>query len=150
MLTLPYLQNILKGQLPSDITKPSTQIIEAAGGYDGIISLIQTKNISPMVILENSEMGEFSVRPGGFVKTTQSVWVMKMVAKEEDRRKVQDECFALMRRIIGIFIKHNEESELAQWEWDHIPWGVRNAGANFTGYEFTIHFSEDIDLGYHG
>ena len=150
MLTLQYLQNILRGQMPNDITKPNTQIIESPGGYDGIISLIQTKGISPMVILEHSEMGELSVRPGGFVKTSQSVWVMKMVGKEEDRRKVQDECFAMVKRIIGIFINHNEEPELSEWEWDHVPYGVRNAGANFTGYEFTLHFSEDIDLGYHG
>lgn len=150
MLTLQYLQNILRGQMPNDITKPATQIIESPGGYDGIISLIQTKGISPMVILEHSEMGEFSVRPGGFMKTSQSVWVMKMVGKEEDRRKVQDECLEMVKRIIGVFINHNEESELAEWEWDHIPYGVRNAGANFTGYEFTLHFSEDIDLGYHG
>lgn len=150
MLTLQYLQNILRGQMPNDITKPATQIIESPGGYDGIISLIQTKGISPMVILEHSEMGEFSVRPGGFMKTSQSVWVMKMVGKEEDRRKVQDECLEMVKRIIGVFINHNKESELAEWEWDHIPYGVRNAGANFTGYEFTLHFSEDIDLGYHG
>lgn len=150
MLTLQYLQNILRGQMPNDITKSATQIIESPGGYDGIISLIQTKGISPMVILEHSEMGEFSVRPGGFMKTSQSVWVMKMVGKEEDRRKVQDECLEMVKRIIGVFINHNEESELAEWEWDHIPYGVRNAGANFTGYEFTLHFSEDIDLGYHG
>ena len=103
-----------------------------------------------MVILEHSEMGEISVRPGGFMKTSQYVWVMKMVGKEEDRRKVQDECLEMVKRIIGVFINHNEESELAEWEWDHIPYGVRNAGANFTGYEFTLHFSEDIDLGYHG
>lgn len=150
MLTLPYLQNILRGQLPNDITKPNTQIIESEGGYDGIISLIQTKGISPMIILEHSEMGEFSVRPQGFMKTSQSIWVMKMVAKEEDRRRVQNECMALAQRIITVFIKHEKDAELDQWEWGSIPWGVRNAGANFTGYEFTLHFSEDIDLSYHG
>lgn len=152
MLTLDYLRTIIKGKMPNDISKPSTQIIEAAGGYDGIISLIQTKNISPMIILEQSEMGEFSVNPSGFLKTSQSIWVMKMVAKEEDRRKVQDECFDMVKRIIGIFIKRNDEKDpqLECWEWDHIPWGVRNAGANYTGYEFTMHFSEDTDLSYHG
>ena len=134
----------------NDITKPNTQVVESPGGYDGIISLIQTKGISPMVILEHSEMGELSVRPGGFVKTSQSVWVMKMVGKEEDRRKVQDECFAMMKRIISVFVRHNEDPELSEWEWDRIPYGVRNAGASFTGYEFTLNFSEDIDLEYHG
>lgn len=152
MLTLEHLRDIIRGKMSNDILKPSTQIIESPGGYDGIISLIQTKSVSPMIILEQSEMGEFSVNPGGFLKTSQSIWVMKMVAKEEDRRKVQDECLDMVKRIIGIFIEQDkkEDPELERWEWDHIPWGVRNAGANFTGYEFTMHFSEDTDLSYNG
>ena len=150
MLTLPYLQNILRGQLPNDINKPTTQIIEAAGGYDGIVSLVQTKGISPLVILENSEIGEFSFRPGGFIKSSQSIWVMKMVAKDEDRQSVQNECMKMVKRILSIMAKHAKDEELKEWEWDHIPFGVRNAGANFTGYEFTLYFSEDTDLSYHG
>ena len=150
MLTLPYLQKILRGQLPNEIIKPDTQIIESAGGYDGIVSLIQTKGISPMVILENSEIGEFSLRPGGFEKTSQSIWVMKMVPKDGDRSKIQRECKTMMEKIISIFVKHEKDKELDQWEWDRVPYGVRNAGANFTGYEFTLYFSEDTDLSYHG
>lgn len=150
MLTLPYLQSVLRGQLPNEITKPSTQIIESAGGYDGIISLIQTKGVSPMVILENSEIGEFGFLPEGFQKTSQSVWVMKMVAKDEDRRRVQNECMKMVKRILSIMGKHVHDSELEEWEHERIPWAVRNAGANFTGYEFTLYFSENTELEYHG
>jgi hypothetical protein len=150
MLTLPYLQNILRGQLPNEINKPDKQIIEAAGGYDGIVSLIQTKGISPMVILENSEIGEFGFLPEGFLKSSQSIWVMKMVAKDEDRQRVQNECMKMVKRILSIMGKHEHDAELEEWEYDRIPWAVRNAGANFTGYEFTLYFSEDTDLGYHG
>ena len=64
MLTLEYLRNRLNGNITA-IYKAKDQIIESAGGYDGIIALIQTKNISPMIILENSEIGEFSFQPGG-------------------------------------------------------------------------------------
>ena len=150
MLTLPYLQNILRGQLPNEINKPDKQIIEAAGGYDGIVSLIQTKGISPMVILENSEIGEFGFLPEGFLKSSQSIWVMKMVAKDEDRQRVQNECMKMVKRIISIMGKHEHDAELEEWENDRIPWAVRNAGANFTGYEFTLYFSENTDLEYHG
>lgn len=150
MLTLDYLRNRLNGQVTA-IYKVKDQIIEAAGGYDGIVALIQTKNISPMIILENSEVGEFSFQPGGFLKSSQSLWVMQMVPKDGDRQKVQQECFKMMKRILSVFGKYEKKDpELEEWEWDRIPYGVRNAGANYTGYEFTLYFSEDTDLSYHG
>ena len=150
MLTLPYLQKILRGELPNDITKPDTQIIEAAGSYDGIVSLIQTKGVSPVIILENSEVGEFGFLPGGFLRTSQSLWVMKMVAKDEDRQRVQKECMKMAKRILSVMVKHEHDDELEEWEYNSIPWGVRNGAANFTGYELTLHFSENTDLSYHG
>lgn len=150
MLTLPYLQKILRGELPNDITKPDTQIIEAAGGYDGIVSLIQTKGVTPVIILENSEVGEFGFLPGGFLRTSQSLWVMKMVAKDEDRQRVQNECMKMAKRILSVMVKHEHDDELEEWEYNSIPWGVRNGAANFTGYELTLHFSENTDLSYHG
>lgn len=149
MLTLSFLKSVLSGQLKG-VTNDNSQIIESAGGYDGIISLIQTKGVSPVVVLENSEVGEFSFRPGGFLKASQSVWVMKMVGRDGDRRKTQDECFTLMKNILKLLNGHRYDPELKEWEMDRIPWGVRNAGANFTGYEFTLYFSEDTDLSYNG
>lgn len=145
MLTLPYLKETLKFQF-SDLVDLDKQVIESAGGYDGIVSLIQTKGITPMIILENNEIGEFSFRPGGFIKSSQSIWVMKMVGRDGDRAKVQKECFAMMRKIIALFGQHEKDDCLAQWEWDRVPWGVRNAAANFTGYEFTMYFAEDFCL----
>jgi hypothetical protein len=124
------------------------QVIESAAGFDGIVALIQTKGISPMVILENSEVGEFSFRPGGFEKNSQSIWVMKKVARDGDRRVTQVECRKMMRRILKVFNKHSNEAPLQQWEWDRIPYGIRNAGPNYTGFEFTLYFSEDTDLSY--
>ena len=150
MLTLPYLQKILRGELPNDITKPDTQIIEAAGGYDGIVSLIQTKGVTPVIILENSEVGEFGFLPEGFLRSSQSLWVMKMVAKDEDRQRVQNECMKMAKRILSVMVKHEHDDELEEWEYNSIPWGVRNGAANFTGYELTLHFSENTDLSYHG
>lgn len=147
MLNLEYLQQILTGEL-AEVTDMEQQVIESAAGYDGIVALIQTKGISPMVILENSEVGEFSFRPGGFEKTSQSVWVMKKAARDADRRATQDDCRKMMRRIIKVFNKHNKEVPLEQWEWDRIPYGIRNAGPNYTGYEFTLYFGEDTDLDY--
>jgi len=150
MLTLDYLRNRLNGYVPA-IYKVKDQIIEAAGGYDGIVALIQKKEISPVIILENSEFGEFSFQPGGFLKSSQSIWVMQMVSKDGDRQKAQVECFKMMKRILSILAVHDENDEcLKEWEWDRIPWGVRNAGANYTGYEFTLYFSENTDLSYHG
>ena len=147
MLTLDYLRDILSGEL-AEVTDTSEQVIESAAGYDGIVALIQTKGISPMVIIENSEVGEFSLRPGGFLKSSQSIWVMKKVARDGDRRAIQDSCFAMMKRIISVFVKHAKDSQLYQWDWDSIPWGIRNAGPNYTGYEFTVYFEEDTNLSY--
>ena len=151
MLTLSYLQQIIQGELQA-VTDLEKQVIESAAGYDGIIALIQTKGVSPLIVLENSEIGEFSVRPGGFEKTSQSIWVMKMVGRDDDRRAIQDECRAMMKRIISVLVNQYamHKPELSQWDCESIPWGARNAGANFTGYEFTLYFSEDTDLSYHG
>lgn len=147
MLSLEYLQQILTGELV-EVTDMEQQVIESAAGYDGIVALIQTKGISPMVILENSEVGEFSFRPGGFEKNSQSIWVMKKAARDADRRATQDDCHRMMKRILKVFNKHNKEVPLEQWEWDRIPYGIRNAGPNYTGYEFTLYFGEDTDLDY--
>ena len=151
MLNIDFLRRTLDAEAGglSTITEPRKQVIESPGGYDGIVSLVQTKGISPMVVLEQSSTGELSFRPGGFVKTSQSIWVMKMVGRDDDRGNVQRQCFAAMKRILAIFGKHQKDEELKEWEWDHIPYGVRNAGPNFTGYEFTLYFSEDTDLEYH-
>lgn len=148
MLSLQYLQSILQGKMPA-IADVERQIIESAAGYDGIVALVQTKGVSPVIVLENSEVGEFSFRPGGFLKSSQSVWVMKMVGRDDNRRAVQDECMAMVKRILSVIAKHEKDAELMEWEFDRIPWGIRNAGANFTGYEFTLYFSEDTDLEYH-
>lgn len=149
MLTIEYLQQILTDEL-TEVTDMEEQVIESAAGYDGIVALIQKKGISPMVILENSEVGELSVRPGGFDKTSQSIWVMKMVSRDGNRRATQNECHAMMVRIVSIFNKRYEKKDqkLKQWECDRIPYGIRNAGPNYTGYEFTVFFSEDTDLSY--
>ena len=149
MLTLEYLRHILQGEI-AQVDNTEKQIIQSDAGYDGIISLIQTKGISPMIILENAEVGTLSFRPGGFSVMTQSIWVMKMVGRDDDRSKIQKECFKMMKRILSIMGKRNKDPELKEWEWDNIPWGARNAAANFTGYEFSLHFTEDVDLEYHG
>ena len=149
MLSLSFLRAKLTGEI-NGITDVKEQISESAGGYDGIISLIQTKGISPAIVLENSEVGEFNVLPGGFLRTSQSIWIMKMVGRDSDRNIVQRECFSMMKKAISVFIKNKKSEELSNWDWESIPWGVRNAGANFTGYEFTVHFKEDTDLSYHG
>ena len=151
MLTLTYLQNHLTNIIPG-INDTSEQVIESAAGYDGIIELIQNKDLPLVVVLEHNEVGSFSFRPGGFHTTSQSIWIMEMVAADEDRRTIQQHCFALGRLLLTALktIKENlpdgSLDELAGWEWQDIPYGVRNAGSTFTGYEFTLSFKEDTDL----
>lgn len=149
MLDLSYLKNVLAGQLEG---VSESNIIESAAGYDGIVALIQAKGMETAIVLEHNEVGELSFRPGGFDKASQSVWVMRMVGRDDSRRAVQDECKTLMKRMLSVFIsrKELEDGQLAQWESGSIPYGIRNAGANYTGYEFTLNFNEDLDLSYDG
>lgn len=149
MLDLTYLKNVLAGRLEG---VDGDDIIESAAGYDGIVALIQTKDLPTVVVLEHNEVGEFSFRPGGFQKASQSLWVMRMVGRDDSRRAVQDECKTLMKRMLSVFIsrKELEDGQLAQWDSGSIPYGIRNAGANYTGYEFTLNFNEDLDLSYDG
>ena len=152
MLTLDYLKTILVNPvvaLPA-ITAADKQVIESAAGYDGIVSLVQTKGITPVIVLEHNTTGELSVRPGGFMRANQSIWIMKMVGRDADRTAVQSGCFADMKRIVSVLVKHKKDPELFGWQPESIPYSIRNAGANFTGYEFTLNFDEDIDLEYHG
>ncbi len=151
MLTLPNLQNILTGKIPG-VNDTSTQVIESAAGYDGIIELIQTKELPVAVILEHNEVGNFSFRPGGFLQASQSIWIMEMVAVDEDRRSIQQNCFNSVRHLLTALKTVKEDlpdgsmDELAGWDWLEIPYGVRNAGSNFTGYEVTLYFRENTDL----
>lgn len=148
MLSLTDLKNIL-GRKVKDLSNVEKQIMESDAGYDGVIALIQTKNVETAVILEHNDVGEFSIRPGGLEKASQSIWVMKMVGDKKDRGTAQRECKQLMKKIISLFVKHEKDDCLKGWEWGSIPYGIRNAGANYTGYEFTLRFTEDIDLSYH-
>lgn len=143
------MRQVLRGEI-AEITQIEKQVIESAAGYDGIVSLVQTKGITPMVVLEHNSSGELSVRPGGFVRASQSIWVMKMVGRDDDRAAVQAGCFADMKRIVSVLLKHCYDPQLSGWQPESIPYGIRNAGPNFTGYEFTLQFDEDVDLEYHG
>ncbi len=146
MLTLKYLQTILCGELLDLNTQD--QILESAGGYDGIVALIQTKGLQKAVVLEHNSVGEMSARPGGFLLATQSIWIMRMVARDADRPAVQKECFNDMQRIISVLIKCIHSEQLDGWQPESIPYAIRNAGPNYTGYEFSLNFSENVDLSY--
>lgn len=153
MLTLEYLQDILTNEVPG-LKDTTEQVLESAAGYDGIVELIESKELPVAVVLEHNEMGNISIRPGGFQISTQSLWVMEMVAADEDRRAIQKKCWAMATRIIGVLIHRWEEDEekdkpIKQWDWHDIPYGIRNAGSNYTGYELVLHFTEDIDISYH-
>lgn len=153
MLTLAYLQDILTNEVPG-LTDTSKQVLESAAGYDGIIELIETKEEPVAVVLEHNEMGNISIRPGGLQLSSQSLWVMEMVAADEDRRAIQLQCWERAKRIISVLIHRWEvdaakDKAIKQWDWHDIPYGIRNAGPNYTGYELVLHFTEDIDISYH-
>lgn len=166
MLTLDYLKSILfieetetvNGVTTTTITPEVEgvtsvdQVLESAAGYDGIIELIQTKGLPVAVVLEHNEMGNLSIRPGGFMMASQSIWIMEMVAADEDRRAIQMNCWRRMKRIISVLAKHFDDDDkplVDKWEPEDIPYGIRNAGSNYTGYEMLLHFNENIDLSYH-
>ena len=147
MLTLSYLRSILSGEIER-LTDPQSQVMESSGGYDGIVALIQTKSLQKAVVLEHNSVGELGVRPGGFMLANQSIWIMQMVGRDADRTAAQKECFDDMKRIIAVLNHHSHEAQLEGWAPGTIPYSIRNAGANYTGYEFSLNFSEDIDLSY--
>ena len=166
MLTLDYLKSILfieetetvNGVTTTTITPEVEgvtsvdQVLESAAGYDGIIELIQTKGLPVAVVLEHNEMGNLSIRPGGFMMASQSIWIMEMVAADEARRAIQMNCWRRMKRIISVLAKHFDDDDkplVDKWEPEDIPYGIRNAGSNYTGYEMLLHFNENIDLSYH-
>lgn len=147
MLTLSYLQTILIGEVER-LNDLEHQVIESAGGYDGIVALIQTKGLQKAVVLEHNSVGEMSALRGGFMMATQSIWIMQMVARDADRPSVQKECFTDMKRILCVLTKYAHSEQLKGWQSESIPYAIRNAGPNYTGYEFSLNFSEDVDLSY--
>lgn len=149
MLSLSYLRQLMQGEI-TDIDDVEKQVIESAAGYDGIVSLVQTKGITPIIVLEHNSVGELSVRPGGFERASQSIWIMKMVGRDDDRAAVQAWCKGSMKRFVSVLVKHKYEPQLESWQPESIPYSIRNAGPNFTGYEFTLSFDEDVDLSYDG
>ncbi len=149
MLNLKFLQEVLQCE-SAVVSDPEKQVIESAAGYDGIVSLVQTKGITPMVVLEHNSVGELSFRPGGFQNASQSIWIMKMVGRNANRQEVQDSCVEDMKTIVSLLMKYKGYPQVVGWQPESIPYSVRNAGPNFTGYEFTLHFAEDINLFYNG
>lgn len=149
MLTLQHLRSLIGNQV-GDIANPNKEVIESDAGYDGIIELIQNKSMPRTVILEHNEIGELSFRTGGFMLASQSLWVMEMVAANESRLEVQQRCWNRAKRIIAILAhaKDEEDFEVGQLDWSSIPYGVRNAGPSYTGYEFTLRFTEDYELSF--
>ncbi len=142
MLTLEYLKSILFKEETETVVpmvlgldKPDW-VLESAAGYDGIIELIQTKGLPVAVVLEHNEMGNLSIRPGGFMMASQSIWIMEMVAADEDRRALQMNCWRRMKRIISVLAKHFDDDDkplVDKWDPEDIPYGIRNAGSNYTG-----------------
>ena len=151
MLTLNYLKSVLfaNGRAEVEDIYKKDCILESAAGYDGIIKLIESGSLPVAVVLEHNEMGNLGLHnDGGFMTASQSLWVMEMVGEREDRRRVQERCWARAKRILAVMIDHSDDAPLKQWEWGDIPYGIRNTGPNYTGYELTLHFTEDIDLSY--
>ena len=140
MLSLSYLQNIL-----ADIMPP-TNIIESDAGYDAIIELIQTKGLEKVIIFEPPEGGVFKLLPWGMDEAACSIWVMRMVGNEENRREIQKQCRKTLKAIIATFSVHRRDAALQGFQIESIPYSVRNAGANYTGYEMTIYFNDDTNL----
>lgn len=140
MLTLSYLQDILSGIMPPP------NIIESEAGYDAIIELIQTKGLERVIIFEPPEGGVFKVQPGGLDDTACSIWVMRMVGSDDSRRAIQRQCRKTLKAIIATFLKYRHDAPLQGWRMDSMPYSIRNAGANYTGYEMTIYFSDETKL----
>lgn len=146
MLTLQYLKTILTGT--PGINNVDDQIIESEAGYDGILALLDNRPHADdlVIVLEHCESGSFEVNPGGVQHASQTIWVMSMVAFDENRRQIQDNMFSMMRRVVATLISKHKDPELEGWDNGNIPWFITNSANNYTGYQFTLHFDEVTNL----
>lgn len=153
MLDLAFLTTLLTDepdkpkQFP-EIENGIEQVVESDAGYEGIIALIDERPPSdlPVIVLEHCSSGEYGFNPGGLCHGSQVVWVMEMVGARESRRLVQDKMKGLMERIIALLSKNKKQKPLEGWDRSRIPYMVTNAGNNYTGYQFTLYYDENIDL----
>lgn len=144
MITLDFIRTHL-ASMPG-ITDTVEQIIESDAGYDAIIEIIKNRTGQfPCIVLEPVSVGELAVKPGGFNSSSVSLWVMDSVGGREEARQYQTKMFSLLRDIVAKLLTLKDTPQLAGWDYESIPYAVRNAGEN-TGYEMTLYFKEDIDL----
>lgn len=144
MLNLSFLKTTLSA-LPG-ITNPETQLIESAAGYDGIVEILNQRSEGLVIVLEHNAIGQLQCLPGGFIRSSQSLWVMDTVGFNENRLQHQQRMFSMLKDIVKTFNRTGNVQELSGWNSDSISYGIRNAGTNMTGYEAVFYFDEDIDL----
>ena len=146
MITLQYLKAALADF--AEVTNADEQVIESDAGYDGIVALINERpQVNPVVILEPSEVFSLGVNPGGIEHSSKNIWVVDMVGATENRYDVQLRANNLMRKVIAKLIQLSKTTDdLDGWQWENIPVMTFNGGPSYTGFVFTMYFTEDINL----
>lgn len=148
MITIEYLKSALS-DFP-EVRNVEEQVIESDAGYDSIVALINERpEANPVFILEPSDVFSLGVTPGGLEKSSKNIWVVDMVGADENRYDVQLRTNNLMRKLIAKLIQLSKTTdELDGWQWETIPVMTFNGGPNYTGFVFTMYFTESINLSY--
>lgn len=160
MLTLSYLTKILfrtetdgngeEVKIPEiDGLDNPEWLMECRAGMGGAIQLIQNKNLPVCLVLEHPERHSLSLRNmGGFHECTMSVWIMEMVANEENPEDVMEKCYNRFKRLYSVLVNHIGDHQLEGWiENNELSAYDREAGT-YVGYEVFINFHEYEDLSY--
>ncbi len=144
MLNQSLLNRILK-ELPE--FTDNHQILEG-DGYDAVIDLLgNLRSVKfPAVILESRSSGVISIVEGPLDRSTQSIWVMGQLGRDENEAALYDSMFELTKKVISKLLAYHDTPELHEWNHSRISYMKRYGGQNARGYEIILNFEENIGL----
>lgn len=134
----------------SDILNPplaEKQVVQG-NGYDAIIEILgDVRNIEyPAFVLEGRDSGYFHIVEGAVDFSTQSIWIMGVLKRDDDEAALYEEMFLMAKKVINCLLHYKDDPCLAGWQPSRISYMKRYGGPNVRGWELVLNFNEDISL----
>ena len=147
MITIYYLRELLaagNGGL-SDVTEPTTQVIDSPDIMEGLTELAQHKGLPFAVLFEDAyHYDDDDTRDVPVTRYTQSIYVMRMTVPDEPPRDVEGKCFRNILRIRALLLARQGagDTEVADWTRQCTRDFVSGA-ANYVGWKLKLTFVEN-------
>lgn len=147
MLTIDYLRRLLAAENDGldAVTDPEKQVIDSPDIQKGLIELAQHKGYPFAVLFEEAyHYDDDDTKDVPITKFTQSIYVMRMVPRDNADRSEELKCFADVKRIRALLLARQAKGDPEVHDWDRRPQRDFVTGAaNYVGWKLKITFNEN-------